>query len=88
MVQHLNLLEYDYFGLEHIVPNQKWEYWIEAEKPILKQVRYGRDILLSTVIQNLQNRDVSGNGPLACLLVCSLAPLTCSLGPAHLLPSS
>ena len=39
VVQHLNLLEYDYFGLEHVVPNQKWEYWMEAEKPILKQVR-------------------------------------------------
>ena len=39
VVQHLNLLEYDYFGLEHVVPNQKWDYWIEAEKPILKQVR-------------------------------------------------
>ena len=40
VVQHLNLLEYDYFALEQIVPNQKWELWIEAEKPILKQVRY------------------------------------------------
>ena len=39
VVQHLNLLEYDYFSLEHMVPNQKWELWIEAEKPILKQVR-------------------------------------------------
>ena len=38
VVQHLNLLEYDYFALEHLVPNQTWEFWIEPEKPILKQV--------------------------------------------------